>query len=72
MGLKWEEIDLDKVAEFLLDNGVDINVGKHPYSALFKSCLNLKLKADKACSLEHSRCSIKYSFPTINSFSIIT
>ena len=44
--MKWEEIDLDKVADFLLDNGVDINVGKHPYSALFKSCLNLKLKEE--------------------------
>jgi hypothetical protein len=34
--MKWEEIDLDKVADFLLDNGVDI---VNPYSKLFESCL---------------------------------
>lgn len=34
--MKWEEIDLEKVADFLLDNGVDII---NPYSKLFESCL---------------------------------
>ena len=34
--MQWESIDLDKVAEFLLDNGVDI---VNPYSKLFESCL---------------------------------
>lgn len=34
--MKWEEIDLEKVADFLLDNGVDI---VNPYSKLFESCL---------------------------------
>ena len=36
VGMKWEEIDLEKVADFFLDNGVDI---VNPYSKLFESCL---------------------------------
>ena len=34
--MQWESIDLEKVAYFLLDNGVDI---VNPYSKLFESCL---------------------------------
>jgi hypothetical protein len=34
--MQWESIDLEKVADFLLDNGVDI---VNPYSKLFESCL---------------------------------
>ena len=34
--MKWEEIDLEKVADFFLDNGVDI---VNPYSKLFQSCI---------------------------------
>lgn len=34
--MKWEDIDLEKVADFFLDNGVDI---VNPYSKLFQSCI---------------------------------
>ena len=34
--MKWEEIDLEKVADFFLDNGIDI---VNPYSKLFQSCI---------------------------------
>lgn len=34
--MQWEAIDLDKVADFLLDNGVDI---VNPFSKLFNSCI---------------------------------
>lgn len=34
--MQWESIDLERVADFLLDNGVDI---VNPYSKLFESCL---------------------------------
>lgn len=39
--MQWEDIDLDKVADFLLDNGVDI---VNPYSKLFESCLDINKK----------------------------
>lgn len=34
--MQWEKIDLEKVADFLLNNGVDI---VNPYSKLFNSCI---------------------------------
>ena len=34
--MQWESIDLEKVADFFLDNGVDI---VNPYSQLFYSCI---------------------------------
>ena len=34
--MKWEEIDLEKVADFFLDNGIDI---VNPYSKLINSCI---------------------------------
>lgn len=37
--MKWEEINLEKVADFLLDNGVDINIINTPYYKVFESCL---------------------------------
>lgn len=37
--MKYEEIDLEKVADFLLDKGVDINITNTPYYRVIESCL---------------------------------